>query len=249
MRAVLRSVVVLAALAVSMTALAQPADAPSARSIKIPAPLTLDVAFARQIAFIRADLLIANALVNERDWVDAARHADFPREEVYGVIRADLRTYKTPQFDTGLRALSHAIRARSIKQYRRALDKVEAALAKADAALKARQPDWPQFVLQVAAATLPRAGEEYDDAVADGRIVHPVGYQTARGVVFQVAQMIDIVAEPLAARDAEALQDLRGTLVQLKSAFAPLAAPKQAPMEPATVESLIGKAGAAARRL
>ena len=175
----------------------QPQQKPPAAAPLVEPALSADVAFARAIALIRADLLMADALVKERDWVDARPHADFPREEIYGVIRGDLRTYKTPAFDGALRELAHAVAVRSIKRYDRASKKVQASLVAADFALKARQKDWPRFTLQVAAATLPDAADEYDDAVANGRIVHAVGYQTARGIVLESDRMIESVAGAL----------------------------------------------------
>jgi hypothetical protein len=249
MRAVICSAILLAALAAPFAASAQPAQTPAAPSSKIPSTLPADVAFARQLAFLRADLLIADALVKERDWVDARPHAEFTREEVYGVIREDLRTYKVPAFDGALRELAGAIRARNLKAYERAREKVRASLAVADKALRARQPDWTRFTLQVAVATLSRAPEEYDDAVADGRIRRAVGYQTVRGLVLEAAQMIDGLGEALGAKDPQAIEELRASLSQLKSTFGPLAAPKQAPVEPATVKSLVARIEAAANRL
>ncbi len=136
MRAVVGCAIVIATLAATLPASAQPAQ--PAAPFKIPAALPPDVDFARQLAFIRADLLIADALVKERDWTDARPHAEFPSEEVYGVIREDLRTYKVPAFDGALRELAYAIRARNMKAYERALGKVQASLAAADRALKAR---------------------------------------------------------------------------------------------------------------
>jgi hypothetical protein len=60
----------------------------------------------RTFAFIRANLLIADALVKERDWTDARPHGEYPREEVCSVIREDLRTRKVAAFDGTLRELS-----------------------------------------------------------------------------------------------------------------------------------------------
>ncbi|HET9617299.1 MAG TPA: hypothetical protein VFP74_09025, partial [Pseudolabrys sp.] len=82
-------------LALIVLALASPgalAQTPPGETPKAPAPplvepaLPADVAFARNIAIIRADLLMADALVKERDWVDARPHVNFPREEIYGAI-------------------------------------------------------------------------------------------------------------------------------------------------------------------
>jgi hypothetical protein len=211
--------------------------------------LPADAEFARNIALIRADLFIADALVRERDWVDARPHANFPREEIYGAIRDKLRTYKTPPFDGALRELAHAVAVRSIKRYDRAFTKVQGALIDAEFSLRARQRDWPRFTLQVAAATLHDAADEYDAAVADGRILHAVGYQSARGIVFESTRMVDGAADALSARDAQAVQSLRGILIRLKDAFAPLSAPKEPRADVETVRALIAQGDALARRI
>ncbi|MGN6573822.1 MAG: hypothetical protein ACTHLO_20635, partial [Pseudolabrys sp.] len=195
----------------------------------------------RNIAIIRADLLMADALVKERDWVDARPHANFPREEIYGAIREELKTYKAPQFDGALRDLSRAVAARNIKSYERAAHKVQAALVAADFGLQARQKDWPRFTLQVAAAILGDAADEYDDAVANGRIVRAVGYQSARGIVLETERMIDGVAKELGARAPEALPVIRGNLMRLKDVFAPVAAPTEPRADVDTVRRLVAQ--------
>jgi hypothetical protein len=209
--------------------------------------LPADVEFARNIAHIRADLLIADALVKERDWVDARPHVNLPREEIYGVIRDELRTYKTPPFDGALRELARAVAARNIKNYDRALKKVQAAFAAADVGLQARQKDWPRFTLAVAAAILGDAADEYDDAVTNGRIVHAVGYQSARGIVSEAARMVENVATELVARDAETLHGVRGNMIRLKDAFASVAAPKEPRADVDTVRQLVAQTGALMR--
>jgi len=241
------SLIALAVMPVAALAQPQPQQQPAAPLVA--AALSADAAFARNIALIRADLLMADALVKERDWVDARPHADFPREEIYGVIRDELRSYKTPPFDGALRELAHAVAARSIKLYDRAWKKVQASLVAADFALRARQKDWPRFTLQVAAATLRDAADEYDDAVANGRIVHPVGYQTARGIVFESDRMVESVASAVAGEHADALRTVRGNLIHLKDAFAPLAAPKEPRADVDTVRTLIAQTGALMRAI
>jgi hypothetical protein len=229
---------VLATLALGpFAALAQTPPQPPAPALIEPA-LPADAEFARNIAHVRADLLMADALVKDRDWVDARPHVNFPREEIYGVIRDELRAYKTPPFDGALRELAHAVAARNIKLYDRALKKVEASLVAADFALQARQKDWPRFTLQVAAALLRDAADEYDDAVANGRIVHAIGYQSARGIVFETDRMVESVAKDVAARNAAALQTVRGNLMRLKDVFASVSAPKEPRADAAAVRKL-----------
>lgn len=203
------------------------APAKSEATPKIPAALPRDVAFGRFIALIRGHLLTGEELVKQRDWSDAHPHFLFPLEEIYGVIREDLRAYKTPPFDGALKALARTVQARNAKQYPKALENVQGALAAADAELKTRQPDWPRFELTVATEVMKTALEEYEDAIANGRIARPVGYRTARGFILQADRMIESVAPDLEAKNAETLRDIRDGLSQLKQTFAPMDAPKQ----------------------
>jgi hypothetical protein len=130
-----------------------------------------------------------------------------------------LRGYRTPPFDGALKALARTVKARSAAQYPKALDKVDASLAAADAALKLRQPDWPRFTIAVAVEVLKAAADEYEDTVANGRIEHPIGYRTARGFVLQADNMIERAAPQLAAGDAAALVEIRAGLDQIKQGF------------------------------
>lgn len=220
-----------------------------AASAQTPKPVAPDIAFARQIGFIRAHIATGDELVQQRDWSLAYRHFMFPVEEVYGAIRLDLRTYKTSPFDFALKTLANTAKARDAKRYQPALQKVQTSLAAADAGLKARQPDWPFFVLRVAVAMLAAAPDEYEDAVVEGRITRPISYQVARSYVFEAQRMIDGVADALAAKNADALRDIRDNLAQLKAAFAPLAAPKQPPQELAAVTERVAKIETAAAKL
>jgi hypothetical protein len=216
---------------------------------KLHAALPPDVAFGRFIALIRGHLLTGDELAGERQWDAAHSHFSFPTEEIYGVIREELRTYKTPQFDDALKALVRAVNAHNAKQYSNARKRVEGALAAADAGLRAKQPNWPRFVVQVAIEVLKTAPDEYDDAVAKGRIVHPIGYQTTRGFILQADRMIGTVAGELGPDNAAALDDMRAGFTQLKQAFASVTAPKQAVMDYAALLGIVSRIELAAGKL
>jgi hypothetical protein len=222
---------------------------PPPAAVKTPAALPQDAAFGRFIALIRAHLLTGDELVGQRAWDAAAPHFGFPSEEIYGIIREELRSYKTPQFDDALKALARAVKAHNAKQYSNARKRVEGALAAADAGLKAKVPNWPRFVVAVAVATLQAAPDEYDDAVEKGRIVRPIGYQTARGIILQADRMIEGVAGELGADNAAALDDMRAGFAQLKQAFAPVTAPKQAVMDYAAILAIVSRVAVAAGKL
>jgi hypothetical protein len=227
----------------------KPEGNPAQAAPKAPAILPQDLAFGRSIALIRGHLLTGDELVGQRDWDAAHPHFNFPTEEIYGVIRDELRSYKTPPFDGALKALARTVAAHNAKQYPKARQKVEDALAAADAGLKAKAPNWPRFVVEVAIEVLKAAPEEYDDAVANGRIVHPIGYQTARGFILQANRIIEGAAGELGANDAAALGDMRAGFAQLKQAFASVNAPKQAVMDYAAVLAIVAKIELAAGKL
>lgn len=218
-----------------------PAVATPPAVVKPPAIAPQDLAFGRFIALIRAHLLTGDELVGQREWGLAARHFNFPIEEIYGVIRDEVRTYRTPPFDGALKALVRAVKAHSAKQYPKARQKVEDALAAADAGLKARQPNWPRFTVAIAMEVLKAAPDEYDDAVAKVRIVHPVGYQTARGLILQADRMVESVAGELGAGNAAALSDIRAGFAQLKPALINVNAPKQAAMDEGAMSEVVSR--------
>jgi hypothetical protein len=241
-----------AASALSCDAQAQtaaPAKPEVAPAVKIPEALPPDVAFGRFIALIRGHLLTGDELVKRRDWDEAYRHFMFPLEEIYGVIREDLRDYHTPPFDGALRTLARTVAVHNAKQYPKAREKVDSALAAADADLKLRQANWTRFVVQTAIAVLKTAPEEYADAVGNGRMVHPIGYQTARGFILQADRMFENVATDLEAKNADALRDLREGLSQLKQHFAALSAPKSPPIAPEAMLNLVVRVEGAANKL
>ena len=227
--------------------------APPPAVAKTSAALPQDLAFARFIALIRGHLLTGDELVSQRQWEAATPHFGFPREEIYGIIRDDMRNYKTPPFDDALKALVRAAKARSAAQYAKARKSVEDALAAADTALKAKAPNWPRFVVAGVIEVLKTASDEYDDAVGTGRnlgrIVHPIGYQTARGFILQADRMFEGVAGEFSGDNAMALSDIRAGFAQLKQAFASLAAPKLAPMDDAALLNAVSKIEAVARKL
>jgi hypothetical protein len=224
-------------------------EAPSAVAAK-PAPLSAaDLAFGRNIALIRGHLFTGDELAAQRDWGGAATHFSFPREEVYGLVRTDLRTYKVPAFDDALRTLVGTAKARNAKLFPKARQKVGDALNAADASLRARQQSWPRFTLAVARSVLKTAPDEYDDAVAKGRVVRPIGYQTARGYVLQAERMIESVAGEFPGDNAVALADIRAGFAELKSAQPSVNAPKQAAIDDAAFQAAVAKIDAAAAKL
>jgi hypothetical protein len=195
------------------------------------ASLPPELAFATRIALLRGHLLVGDELVKQQQWNAALPHFLHPTEEIYGDIEDELAGYKVPPFDAALKALSDVVKAKKGgNDYAKALKSVNDALAAADAGMKARQADWPGFLVEAAVEALKAATGEYQQAIVGGRIAKPVEYQDARGFVWQAERMIESVAEELQKKNAPALSEMRAGLAELKKAF-PSPVPPRAPVK------------------
>jgi hypothetical protein len=191
------------------------------------------LAFATRIALVRGHLLVGDELVRQQQWNAALPHFLHPGEEIYGDIKDALGEYNVPPFDAALKALADVVKAkRGGSEYANAFDRVNGALAAADAGLKAKRDDWPGFVVEAAVETLKMATGEYAQGIVQGRIAKPVEYQDARGFVWQADGMIESVAADLEKKDAVSLAALRAGLAELKKAF-PSAMPPRVPVKDA----------------
>ena len=173
----------------------------------------------------------------------------YPTEEIYGVIRDELHTYHTRDFDDELVELADTVKARNLRQYPKAWERVVDKLAAADAGLKIRQPNWPRFAVNAAVEVLKTAPDEYDDAVVGNRIARPAGYQTARGFIFEADRMFESVAPDLEQGNTVALADIREGFAELKQAFAAVSAPAQPPIDNATLLGIVSRIESAAGKL
>ena len=104
------------------------------------------------------------------------------------------------------------------------------ALDAGDAGVKAKEADWPSFVVATAIMALKAAISEYEEAIVNGQIAKPVEYQDSRGFVWQAERMIDSVGQDLARKDPAALKSVRAGLAQLKKAW-PTAMPPRTPVQ------------------
>ena len=159
------------------------------------ANLPPDLAFAARVTLLRGHLLVGDELVKQQQWNAALPHFLHPTEEIYGDIRDQLAEYRVPPFDAALKTLSDVVKAKKGgADYAKALKAVNDTLAAADAGMKAKQANWPGFVVEAAVEALKAATGEYQQAVVGNRIAKPVEYQDARGFILQADRMIESVA-------------------------------------------------------
>jgi hypothetical protein len=195
------------------------------------ANLPPELAFAARIALLRGHLLIGDELVKQQQWNAALPHFLHPGEEIYGDIKGQLADYKVPPFEAALKTLAAAVKAKKAgNEYTKALKAVNDALVAADDGMKAKQSNWPGFVVEAAVEALKAATGEYEASIVDGRIAKPVEYQDARGFILQAERMIESVAPDLQKKDPAALRDVRAGLAELRKAF-PSPMPPRAPVK------------------
>jgi hypothetical protein len=195
------------------------------------ADLPPELAFAARIALLRGHLLVGDELVKQQQWNAALPHFLHPGEEIYADIKDQLADYNVPPFEAALKTLAAAVKARKGgNEYTKALNAVNDALVAADAGMKAKQSNWPGFVLAAAIEALRTATGEYQAAIVNGKIAKPVEYQDARGFIWQAERMIESVAPDLQKKDPAALRDVRKALAELRKAF-PSPMPPRAPVK------------------
>lgn len=198
----------------------------------VPADLPPDFQFALTLALIRGHLLVGDELVRAGKWDAALPHFLHPTEELYGGIKDKLADYHTPAFDTTLLKLADVVKEKNSTAYTNALQSVTAVLDTGEAGVKAKEADWPSFVVATAIMALKAAISEYEEAIVNGQIAKPVEYQDSRGFVWQAERMIGSVDQNLAGKDAAALKSVRAGLAQLKKAW-PTASPPRTPVKSA----------------
>jgi hypothetical protein len=198
----------------------------------VPADLPPDFQFALTLALIRGHLLVGDELVRAGKWDAALPHFLHPTEELYGGIKDKVAEYQTSAFDTALLKLADVVKEKNITTYATALKSVTVALDAGDTGVKAKQADWPSFVVATAIMALKAAISEYEEAIVNGQIAKPVEYQDSRGFVWQAERMIDSVGQDLARKDPAALKSVRSGLAQLKKAW-PTATPPRTPVKSA----------------
>src|SRR4051812_20440448 len=195
------------------------------------ANLPPELAFAARVTLLRGHLLVGDELVRQQQWNAALPHFLHPTEEIYGDIKDQLVEYRVPPFDAALKTLSGVVKTKKGgADYAKALKAVNDALAAADAAMKAKQTNWPGFVVEAAVEALKAATGEYQQAVVGNRIAKPVEYQDARGFILQADRMIESVAPDLQQKDPAALGQMRAGLADLKKAF-PSPMPPRTPVK------------------
>lgn len=193
------------------------------------ARLAPSLRFYRDIQRLRGHLVVGDELVREGRWKEALPHFQHPEKEIYGELRAGLKTHGVPPFAAALQALAKTVKAKDRAGYAKALAAVEERLAAVDRSLRAQESDWPAFAVEAAVEMLRSAADEYGKAVDGERIRNVVEYQDAHGFVVQAERLVATVADDLARKDADAAAAIRAALADLNAGL-PGPMPPQKPV-------------------
>jgi len=199
-----------------------------------------DVDYMSALGLMKGHLIVAKELMDEGEYEQAEPHIGHPVEELYGDVEDELSQRNVAEFKPQLNELHDLIKSTPEKPetkeaYTQALESIDEAIA----VLPEAQLESPEFVLGVIDGLLATAGEEYEAAIADGKIVEIIEYQDSRGFVIYAEELYQGISEQVSQDNAEVGTQIESSLTELKKAW-PTVNPPDAPiMTPEEVTKLI----------
>lgn len=193
-------------------------------------------AYLTQLGLIRGHLDVGVELYRIGDREAAVTHMKHPEDELYTALKPALARRGAPGFDKELSALAATVEKNAgPAQVEAAYDRLLAAIARAEGAVKPA----PHEIGEVILALVRAAAGEYDEAVAEGRIVEPHEYQDALGFVRVAETWLEKLEA--AGADQAIIGDIRKQITLIRPAWTGVVPPRTAPMDPSQIH------GAAAR--
>ena len=199
-----------------------------------------DVDYMSALGLMKGHLIVAKELMEQGKYDQAEPHIGHPVEELYGDIEGQLSQRKVDQFKPQLNELHDLVKSTPEKPetkeaYTQALESIDEAIA----ALPETQRQSPEFVLEVIDGLLATAGEEYEAAIADGKIVEIVEYQDSRGFVIYAEDLYQGISEQVSQENAEVGKEIESSLTELKKAWPSVNPPDTPVMTPEEVTKLL----------
>jgi iron uptake system EfeUOB component EfeO/EfeM len=199
-----------------------------------------DVDYMTSLGLMKGHLLVAKELLDAKKPKQAEPHTGHPVEELYGNIEAELSERQVPEFKTTLNQLHDLVKtapndSKVATSYQAATEAIDRAMR----AIPEAKRQSPQFVLAVIDELLATATEEYQEAIAAGKIAELVEYQDSRGFVTYADSLYQTIAQPLNQQSPEISKTLSSTLSQLKKAWPSVEAPPSPVMTPEQVSQLV----------
>lgn len=172
------------------------------------------------LGLMRGHLIVAKELLDLNQPTQAEPHIGHPVDELYADVAEALQQHQVKEFQSTLNQLHNLIQLQpnnpQIAQlYTESVQAVDGAIA----VIPSEQLQSPAFVLSVIQGLLATAAEEYNAAIANGKIVETLEYQDSRGFILYAQQLYSTIAQPLAQTNPEIAQAINENLTQLATAW------------------------------
>lgn len=192
------------------------------------------------LGLMKGHLLVAKELLDQGKPEQAERHIGQPIEELYADVENQLPERNVKDLKPTLSRLQDTLKSKPNApditiQHKAVMQDIDQAME----ALPAAQRQSPEFILSVINRILSTAEEEYDAAIANGKIVETIEYQDARGFILYADTLYQSIGDQVSKEHPDAAQSIESSLSELKNAL-PSATPPATPvMTPEQVSTLI----------
>lgn len=199
-----------------------------------------DVDYMTKLGLMKGHLMVAQELIEQGQPQQAEPHIGHPVEEIYADLQGQLQTRNVQDFKPTLTKAEDLVTSKpNDPQLKTAVEDAIAAVDQAIEAVPTAQRQSPEFALQVMNGVLDTAKEEYEAAIADGKIVEAIEYQDSRGFVLYADSLFQEVSSQLAQTDATAKQEIESSITEVKKAWPSAIPPEKPVMTPEQVSQNI----------
>lgn len=226
-------------------------NSPTAENVPTNAPVAetqisgeaKDVEYMTKMALMKGHLLVGKELLDLNEPKQAEPHIGHPVEEIYSDVESQLKEKNVKEFKSTLDNLEDLVKAKPkdakvATTFTSSMEAVDGAIA----AIPEEQRNKPEFVLAVINRVLDTAKEEYEAAIANGKIVEDIEYQDSRGFVLYAQDLYAGISEQMKTAHPEEDKALTSSMSELASSWPsviPPSAPAKTPEEVATLVNTI----------
>ncbi|AFY53790.1 hypothetical protein Riv7116_1220 [Rivularia sp. PCC 7116] len=200
-----------------------------------------DVDYMTKMALMKGHLLVAKELLDKNEPKQAEPHIGHPVEEIYSDVEEQLKQKNVKEFKTTLNNLEDLVKAKpKDAQVATSLTSAMEAVDGAIAAVPEEKRKQPEFVLAAIDGVLDTAKEEYEAAIANGKIVEDIEYQDSRGFVIYAQDLYEGISAQMQTAHPEADKAISSSMSELAKAWPSVIPPSAPAKTPEEVAKLVG---------
>ncbi|MEA5597852.1 hypothetical protein [Rivularia sp. UHCC 0363] len=199
-----------------------------------------DVGYMTKMGLMKGHLLVAKELLDKNEPKQAEPHIGHPVEEIYSDVQDQLTERNVKEFKTTLDGLHDLVKskpkdAKVATSFASSMEAVDGAIA----ALPSEERNKPEFVMAVIDRILNTAKQEYEAAIANGKIVEDIEYQDSRGFVLYAQDLYKNISGQMNTAHPEEDKAITSSMSELVTAW-PTVIPPSAPVKtPEEVAKLV----------